>query len=141
MRNRENILEFSGLALGEHHLKYKINETFFSSFDLIELQGIHPTTINVILKKANHMMELAISFKGKKDTVCDLTNDPFTLDISNSFSLIVKFGDEFNDEDPEILVLSQGEYEIDLKQLFFELIALSIPIQKIKPGNEIIKDQ
>ena len=141
MKNRENILEFSGLAMGEHHLEYKLNKTFFSSFDLIELQGIHPTTVNVILKKANHMMELDISFKGKKDTVCDLTNDPFTLDISNIFSLLVKFGDEFNDEDPEILVLSQGEYEINLNQLFFELIALSIPIQRIKPENEIIKDQ
>ncbi len=137
MKNRENILEFSGLALGEHKLEYKLNKTFFSSSEISDLEGIHSTVVDVILKKANHMMELNLSFSGNLDTVCDISNDPFTLEISNKFSLIVRFGEKYNDDNPEILILSHREYEINLNQLFFELIALSIPMQRIKPEYQI----
>lgn len=86
-------------------------------------------------------MEMKLSFRGFMNTFCDVSNDPFTLEISNNFSLIVKFGESFNDENPEILILPRGEFEINMKQLFYELITLSIPIQKIKKDTEIKKDK
>ena len=86
-------------------------------------------------------MEMKLSFRGFMNTFCDVSNDPFTLEISNNFSLIVKFGESFDDENPEILILPRGEFEINMKQLFYELIALSIPIQKIKEDTEIKKDK
>ncbi|MFL2565917.1 MAG: YceD family protein [Schleiferiaceae bacterium] len=141
MKSRENILEFSGLPLGDHEFEYELSETFFSSFDLLKYERIQPLIVKVKLNKSNHMMEMKLSFRGFMNTFCDVSNDPFTLEISNNFSLIVKFGESFNDENPEILILPRGEFEINMKQLFYELIALSIPIQKIKKDTEIKKDK
>ena len=67
------------------------------------------------------------------DAVCDFSGDPFELEVHNAFRLVVKFGDAFDDSDPDILVLPHGEYEVDLAQPLFEVVALSIPYQKVKP--------
>ena len=133
MRPRETILQFSGLALGEHQFEFVLDETFFSEFPLQELEGLHPATVKVTLRKANHMLELDFAYEGAMDCTCDLSDDPFVLELKNSFRVVVKFGEAFNDSEPEVLVLPHGSYEADLKQYLYELVALSVPLQRIKP--------
>jgi uncharacterized metal-binding protein YceD (DUF177 family) len=48
--------------------------------------------------------------------------------------LVVNFGDDFNDENEEILILPHGEYEINIAQYIYELIVLSMPSRRIHPG-------
>ena len=133
MRPRETILQFSGLALGEHHFEFVLDETFFSEFPLQDLEGLRPVTVRVAMRKANHMLELDFAFEGEMDTTCDLSNDPFVLELHNAFSVVVKFGEAFDDSEPEVLVLPHGSYEADLKQYLYELVALSVPLQRVKP--------
>ena len=133
MRPRETILQFSGLALGEHHFEFVLDETFFSEFPLQDLEGLRPATVRVTMRKANHMLELDFAYEGAMDTTCDLSNDPFVLELKNDFSVVVKFGEAFDDSEPEVLVLPHGSYEADLKQYLFELVALSVPLQRVKP--------
>lgn len=85
------------------------------------------------MRKANHMLELDFAYEGAMDTTCDLSNDPFVLELKNDFSVVVKFGEAFDDSEPEVLVLPHGSYEADLKQYLYELVALSVPLQRVKP--------
>ncbi|MDG1252307.1 MAG: YceD family protein [Schleiferiaceae bacterium] len=133
MKNRETILGFSGLALGEHTFEYHLDETFFTSYPLSDLEGIRPATVHVLMRKTNTFMELDFSFSGILDAICDFSGDLFELEVQNAFRIVVKFGNAFDDSDPDILVLPHGEYEVDLAQTLFEVVALSVPIQKIKP--------
>jgi uncharacterized metal-binding protein YceD (DUF177 family) len=50
---------------------------------------------------------------------------------------VVKFGDEYNDEDTDILIIPNGAYEINIQQYIYELIVLAVPIKRVHPG---IKD-
>jgi uncharacterized metal-binding protein YceD (DUF177 family) len=133
VRPRETLLQFSGLALGEHRFEFVLDETFFSEFPLQDLEGLRPVTVRVLMRKANHMLELDFAFEGEMDTTCDLSNDPFVLELHNAFSVVVKFGEAFDDSEPEVLVLPHGSYEVDLKQYLYELVALSLPLQRVKP--------
>jgi uncharacterized metal-binding protein YceD (DUF177 family) len=133
VRPRETLLQFSGLALGEHRFEFVLDETFFSEFPLQDLEGLRPVTVRVLMRKANHMLELDFAFDGEMDTTCDLSNDPFVLELHNAFSVVVKFGEAFDDSEPEVLVLPHGSYEVDLKQYLYELVALSLPLQRVKP--------
>ena len=133
MRPRETLLQFSGLALGEHRFEFVLDETFFSEFPLQDLEGLRPVTVRVLMRKANHMLELDFAFEGAMVTTCDLSNDPFVLELHNAFSVVVKFGEAFDDSEPEVLVLPHGSYEVDLKQYVYELVALSLPLQRVKP--------
>jgi hypothetical protein len=84
VRPRETILQFSGLALGEHQFEFVLDETFFSEFPLQELEGLHPATVKVTLRKANHMLELDFAYEGAMDCTCDLSDDPFVLELKPS---------------------------------------------------------
>jgi uncharacterized metal-binding protein YceD (DUF177 family) len=46
--------------------------------------------------------------------------------------LLVRFGDTYNDE--ELLVLPFGEFELDIAQYIYEMIALSVPLRRVHPG-------
>ena len=48
--------------------------------------------------------------------------------------MVVKFGNEFNDENEEILIIPHSEYEIDISQYIYELIVLSVPFKRVHPG-------
>ena len=67
---------------------------------------------------------------------CDLTNEPYNQTIENEFDLVVNFGDEFNDENIDILIIPHGTYEISIQQYIYELIILAVPIKRLHPGVE-----
>ncbi len=56
------------------------------------------------------------------------------MPITNEANVVVKFGQEYNDEDDEILILPHGEHKLYVDQYIFELIVLSLPSKRIHPG-------
>ena len=65
---------------------------------------------------------------------CDITNEPFDQPVAGNLKLVVKFGEAFNDEDDEILVLPHGEHQFNIAQYVFEMLALAVPSKRIHPG-------
>ena len=142
MKKRELILTFSSLSLGEHALEYHLNDTFFASYENSELEGIHtPLEVKGSIRKANHMLELQFAFEGQLDTSCDVSRDPITIALKNQLDLVVKFGEAFDDSDPDLLILPQGEFEMDLSQVLYDLVALSLPMRRVKPEFEVDEDE
>jgi uncharacterized metal-binding protein YceD (DUF177 family) len=80
------------------------------------------------------MMELSFKHKGFVNVPCDITNEDFDLPIKGKLKLIVKFGEEFNNDNDEILILPHGEYQIDISQYVYEMIVLSVPGKRVHPG-------
>jgi len=132
---KEFIIPFVGLKLGEHCFEYKINIKFFEYFEFNEFNDTN-VNIDVVLNKKATLLELHFKVSGSVNIFCDLTNEPFDQEIENSFDLVVKFGDDFNNENEEILIIPHGEYEINIAQYIYELIVLSMPSRRIHPGIE-----
>jgi len=82
------------------------------------------------------MLELRFLANGTINVNCDVTNEPFDLPIENEFFLVVKFGEEYNNENEEILIIPYGEYEINVQQYIYELIVLGVPSKRVHPGVE-----
>jgi uncharacterized metal-binding protein YceD (DUF177 family) len=80
------------------------------------------------------MLELSFKHKGTVNVPCDLSNEDFDLPIKGKLTLIVKFGDEYNDDHDEILILPHGEYQVNVAQYIYEMIVLSVPSKHIHPG-------
>ncbi|MCF6307478.1 MAG: DUF177 domain-containing protein [Flavobacteriaceae bacterium] len=132
---KEFTIPFVGLKLGEHRFDYKINKSFFEYF---EYEDFNEANINleVLLIKKNTMLEFTLSFTGVVNVNCDTTNEPYNQYIKGSFHFIVNFGDEFNDENEELLIIPHGSYEINIQQYIYESIVLAIPTKRIHPGIE-----
>lgn len=132
----EFLIPFIGLKLGKHQFEYQINKAFFEHFEYDEFESAN-IKVNIILEKKNTMLELNFKHSGTINVPCDLTSEDFDLPIKGSLKLIVRFGETFNDENEDLLILPIGEHQIDVAQYIYEMVVLSIPLKKIHPG---IKD-
>ena len=132
---KEFIIPFVGLKLGKHNFEYKIEKSFFEYFEYEEFNDVN-VDVNLELDKKATLLELNFKIKGAVNVNCDLTNEPYNQNIENEFDLVVKFGDEYNDEDTDILIVPHGTYEINVQQYIYELIVLAVPIKRIHPGVE-----
>jgi uncharacterized metal-binding protein YceD (DUF177 family) len=133
MKKKEFFIPFVGLKLGKHKFEYHINNAFFESFDYGEFNGAE-VRAEAILNKTNTMMELDIESKGTVNVNCDLTNEPFDQEIASSLHLVIKFGEDFNDEDDEILILPHGEHQFNIAQYLYEMLVLAVPQKRTHPG-------
>ncbi len=129
----EFLIPFIGLKLGKHQFEYQINKAFFESFDYDEFESAD-IKVSVVFEKKNTMLELNFKHKGTIHVPCDLTNEMFDFPIKGKLRVIVQFGEEYNDDNDELLILPHGEHEINVAQILYEMIALSIPLRKVHPG-------
>ncbi|MFP5437023.1 MAG: YceD family protein [Bacteroidia bacterium] len=131
--NKEFLIPFVGLKQGKHQFEFDIDKTFFDGFDFDEYNDVK-VKVNLVFDKKSTMMELSFKHKGTVNVPCDLTSEDFDLPIKGKINLIVKFGDAFNNDNEEILILPHGEYQVDVSQYIYEMIVLSVPGKRIHPG-------
>ena len=129
----EFLIPFIGLKLGKHQFEYKIDKAFFENFDFDEFED-SDVKVNVVLEKKTTFMELTFKHKGTVNVPCDLTGEYFDLPIKGKINVVVQFGEEFNNDNEELLILPHGEHQIDTKQYVYEMIVLSVPLKKVHPG-------
>ncbi|WP_348824027.1 YceD family protein [Flavobacterium aestuarii] len=135
-QTKEYTIPFVGLKLGKHKFEYQINNPFFEIFDYNEFQN-SDIKVNVVLDKQSNLLELNFKHKGTINVPCDMTGEDFDLPIKGKLKLIVRFGETFNNDNEELLILPFGEFEIDIAQYIYEMIVLSVPQRRVHPG---IKD-
>jgi uncharacterized metal-binding protein YceD (DUF177 family) len=135
-KTKDYLIPFVGLKLGKHHFEYQVNNKFFEIFDYHEFQN-SDIKVNLVLDKKSTMLELSFKHKGTVNVPCDMTSEDFDLPIKGKMNLIVRFGEVFNNDNEELLILPHGEFEIDVAQYIYEMIVLSVPLRRVHPG---IKD-
>lgn len=132
-KTKEFLIPFVGLKLGKHHFEYQIDNTFFDLFDYDEFQNSN-IKVNVVLDKKSNMLEISFKHEGVVNVPCDVTGEDFDLPIKSKMKLIVRFGEEFNNDNEELLILPFGEFEVDVAQYIYEMIVLSVPLKRVHPG-------
>ena len=133
MQHKEFIIPSSGLKQGKHEFEYTIDNTFFESFEYNEFNGAD-IKLNVTLNKMSTMMELEMKARGTVNVNCDLTSEAYDQKIKADLELVVKFGDEYNNDNDEILIIPHSEYQINIAQYVYEMLVLSVPLKKVHPG-------
>jgi uncharacterized metal-binding protein YceD (DUF177 family) len=129
----EFLIPFAGLKLGKHQFEFQIDKAFFDSFDYNEFDDSN-IKVNVVLEKKSSMLELNFKHKGTVHVPCDLTNEMFDLPVKGAVRLVVQFGESYNNDNDELLILPHGEHQIDISQYIYEMIALSVPLKRVHPG-------
>jgi len=132
---KEFNIPFSGLKLGMHLFNFEIDNTFFTSFGYDDFNSA-ALNLSVVLNKMSTIIEVDITISGTVNVACDITNEPFDLALDADMRLIVKFGDDFNDEDDEILILPHGSHEMNIAQHVYETAVLAVPQKRVHPGIE-----
>jgi uncharacterized metal-binding protein YceD (DUF177 family) len=138
------IISFAGLKQGRHDFSFPIENKFFKSFGYNDFNNAQIIAKVELIKKLT-LLELHFIISGKVNVLCDISIEPFDLEINTESSFIVKFGNSNKNVSDEIIFISEGSHKINVTQHIYETIVLSLPIKKIHPGvkdgtlqNEII---
>jgi len=127
------LIPFVGLKQGKHEFEYLIDREFFEHFEYDDFNSAN-IKIDLLFEKKSTIMELTFKAVGVVNVNCDLTNEPFDQPIDAELTLVVKFGDSFNDDNEELLILPHSEYQLNVAQYIYELIVLSVPLKRVHPG-------
>ncbi len=133
MKNKEYRIPFAGLKQGKHKFEFELDKTFFDSFDYYEFNEV-ALNLTVVLNRMSTVLEFEMEAVGTVNVNCDLTNEPFDQEIEANLELLVKFGEKFNDDDDEILIIPHGEHQVNIAQYVYEMIVLAVPLKRIHPG-------
>lgn len=136
MKDLKNFdISFIGLKDGVHQFDYNISKEFFDFFNYEEFYNSNVNVSLSFLKKPT-LFELNFEFSGSLEVACDITNELFQQPIATKIFLIVKFGDEFNNENDELLIIPHSDYKLNIAQYIYEAIVLAVPIKRVHPGVE-----
>lgn len=133
-RFRNYDIAFSGLKTGKHDFKFEINQEFFDLFET-EQEFFNPEiNVNVLLDKHTTFLEFYINVSGTVQLICDISNDEFSENISNDLKVLVKFGEEYDDSNEDIITIPHKDSEFNIANLIYEAVVLSIPMKKLAPS-------
>ena len=132
---KEFTIPFIGLKTGEHRFNFEITNSFFEHFEYDEFDH-SKVKLDVLLNKKPTLLEFSFNFDGVVGVLCDISSEPFDQKINGEYHLVVKFGEEYNDENEDLLILPHGSHEVNIQQYIYESIVLSLPTRRIHPGIE-----
>ncbi|WP_417885478.1 YceD family protein [Zunongwangia sp.] len=128
-------IPFVGLKLGKHQFEYDINNEFFEHFEYDEFNNSN-VKIDLLFDKKSTMMELSFKASGTVNVNCDITNEAYDQPIESDLYLVIKFGDDYNYDNEDLLIIPHGEFEVNVQQYIYELIVLAVPAKRVHPGVE-----
>lgn len=127
---KEFVISFVGLSIGNHSFDFRIDNTFFEGFEHWEIEKSY-FDINVLLEKQENMLVFDITINGMVNVMCDRCLDYFDFKLSGTDTLIVKFDDNRDEENDEILILRKTESQVKLNKYIYEIISLLLPIKRV----------
>ena len=127
-------ISFSGLKVGKHELQFKVEQPFLELFDT-EREFEQPNVIaDVVLQKHSTFLEFEIKIHGTVELVCDISSEKFNEEIENEINFLVKYGEEYDDSNEELIVIPREDHDFNIAQLLYECIMLAIPMKKVSPN-------
>ena len=132
-RLRNYDIAFSGLKNGKHEFHFEIGKEFFQLFDTEQEFSKPQITAAVLMDKHSTFLEFFINISGNVELVCDISNQDFSHSIENEIKVLVKFGEEYNDSNIDVITISNKAHAFNVAQLIYEDVLLSIPMKKVSP--------
>lgn len=128
-------ISFSGLKNGKHHFEFPISQAFFDLFETEKEFTNAQLVSEISLEKHATFLDFVISVNGKLTLICDISNEEFEHFIENEIKVLVKFGEEYDDSNEEIITIPHTDSEFNVAQLIYETVTLAIPMKKISPNT------
>jgi len=130
---RQYRIPFTGLKLGVHQFRFEVGEDFFKSFGGATI-GKSNVQVEVRFDKKESFFVLDFYIGGTVEVECDRCAEKFNQEILDEHRVYVKFDAEAkrrHDDDDDIMYISPNDIDVDVSQLIYELVNLSLPMQKI----------
>jgi len=128
-------IPFRGLKPGVHQYDYQIDKQFFEHLEYAELSNGN-LKVSLELTRQERMLIFEFSIRGNVEVICDRCLGKFNQAIDGNEKLFVKFGEDWEEESEDVIIIPESEYQFDISKYLYEYIVLLMPMQRIHPDDE-----
>jgi uncharacterized protein len=132
---REYDLEFKGLREGLHQFEYTIEDKFFEHFEQ-KLVTVGNLVVKVQLLKRSTFLKLDFHIEGWVELICDRCLEKYRQFLEYEDEIFVKSGDNEKVDDDKVIWVTVGEHSVNIAQLIYEFIIISIPLKHVHPDDD-----
>ena len=142
--NDKFIIPLNGLTAGENHFSWQTGKEFFDSFENSEILDAHLDT-DVRIEKSGRYIGVDCDVRGEVKVECDRCLDELELPVDVEIMLSVKYGNEESSDEPqegerEVLFVPEDSAELDMRQIIYDYVCLSLPMQRVHEDGECNPD-
>ena len=128
-------IDLKGMSQEACTYEFLLDDEFFTLIDAPEVQkGSVKVSLNV--KRLSQAFELNFQTEGIVKLICDRCLDEMNQPVHSVDRLVVKLGDEYAEEDDDLVVIPESEGLINVAWYMYEFIALAIPIKHVHAEGE-----
>ncbi len=135
------IINIQHLKNNVHLFQYHISDAFLDSFPYSEIERAN-IDANISVEKSETILRVNVNINGTVTLLCDRSLDEFDQTIDVKEDIIYQFAEKTEWIEDNLTLLGYDTTEIDLSQLIYELIQVSIPMKKLHPrfANETYEE-
>ncbi|MDE5662571.1 MAG: DUF177 domain-containing protein [Muribaculaceae bacterium] len=125
-------VQLAQLKDGHHEQDFVIDTDFFKN---MERTDIHKADVKVHLdlEKKHDVYDCTFHCQGVVEVACDRCLDPLEIEIDTTYHIIVKYGEEYNDESDDILVIPESNTYLNVAYMLYDTVVLCIPLRHVHP--------
>ena len=129
-------------SLKAEQLRYnwELGPDFFKLFDDEHETEKGQFNVEMMLNRTGTVTTLDFQVSGIVQTLCDRCLAPIEMPINGEYELIVKFGDP-KDTTDEVIFIDPESNGLNVGQLIYDFVLLSIPISRRIPGCETMDNR
>ena len=128
-------IAYKGLKVGSYDFDFKVDNALFEAYETEEIKG-GDCVVRVKLNRSEAMLELNVTIEGEVICECDRCLEDCPIAIDYDGDLVVKFSEETDFYDGDVMWISPSEDMLDLTQYIYESIVLSLPYSRVHKEGE-----
>ena len=123
-------LVFGNLKIENHDFDYHLDKKFFDLFDTEESKD-GEVDVHINVEKAPAHLDMHFELKGWLQCDCDVCLSEIKMPVKGEFYMHVKLAEKILPDEAEIIYIDRNAHKLDLTQLLFEYVFLSLPYRKL----------
>ncbi len=131
-------LPLKSLAVGTYEYEYRLDKQFFKDMESADIHNADITVkLNVEHKRDLYQLDFAIT--GTITLICDRCLDDLVMPVDTTYSIAVKYGEDYNDESDNLLVIPESDNYLNVAYMVYDTVALTIPMKHVHPMGKCNK--
>ena len=128
-------LPLKSLGVGSHRFEYRLGKQFFVDMESADVRDADITVaLDVQYNGDFYVLDFKIS--GEVVIMCDRCLDDLHHPIDADYHIVVKYGDDYNDDSDEVLEIPESDATLNVSYMIYDTVVLAIPMKHVHPAGK-----
>lgn len=117
---------------GEHRFEFHLDKRFFENMENADIHDADLDVVLIVAHKAD-IYQFDFHISGTITLICDRCLDDLIMPVDTTYSIAVKYGDDYNDDSDDLLIIPASDTNLNVAYMIHDTVALTIPIKHVHP--------